>query len=133
MNAKTLIVGLIATLAAAGSFANDAFNGEASYDAPQPSRSSLTRAEVQAELARALAAGELAYSDADGYKIPVAMSTRSRDEVHAEVASAAANRELAHGEAAYKFPEAISLRSRDEVRAEVLKAAREGTLLRADG
>ena len=55
MNAKTLIVGLVATLAAAGSFANDAFYGEADYEAPQPSRSSLTRAEVQAELAHALA------------------------------------------------------------------------------
>ena len=36
MNAKTLIAGLITTIAAAGAFANE-FNGEAFYQYPQAS------------------------------------------------------------------------------------------------
>jgi hypothetical protein len=132
MKAKTLIIGLVSTIAAAGAFANE-FNGEAFYEKPQPSASSLSRAQVKAELARATAAGELIRSDTDyKYRIAEAVSTRSRAEVHAEVLAAAHNGELVYGDANYKFPHAVSTKSRAEVRAEVSKAASDGTLLRAD-
>jgi hypothetical protein len=84
MKAKSLIAGLFAVVTVAGAYANDQFNGEAHYQLPHASASTASRAEVKAELARAQAAGEIAYGDA-GYKVPVAKSTKSRAEVLAEL------------------------------------------------
>src|SRR5262245_53262915 len=84
MKATSLIAGLIATFAAAGAFANDQFNGEAYNELPKVSTSTVTRAEVKTEFARAQAAGEIAYGDA-GYKVPVAKSTKTRAEVLADL------------------------------------------------
>ena len=83
MKAKALIAGILA-ISAAGAFANDQFNGEAHYERPQPSASSVSRAEVKAELAQARAAGQIAYGEAS-YKVPHAVSTKSRAEVLADV------------------------------------------------
>ena len=83
MKAKTLIAGILA-ISAAGAFANDQFNGEAHYEYPQPSASSVSRAQVKAELAQAQAAGQIAYGEAS-YKVPNAVSTKSRAEVLADL------------------------------------------------
>jgi hypothetical protein len=116
MNAKTLIAGLVTTLAAAGAFANDQFNGEAYYQRPQASASTVTRAQVKSELAQAQAAGQVAYGDA-GYKVPNAVSTKTRAEVRAEFLQARAHGEIAYGDAAYKTPYAVSHTSNADVQA----------------
>ena len=77
MNAKTLIAGLIAAIAATGAFANDQFNGEAYYELPMASTSGLTRAQVQAELAQAQAADEIAYGE-KGAKVAQGESSKTR-------------------------------------------------------
>jgi hypothetical protein len=63
MNAKTLIAGLVAAIAATGAFANDQYNGEAYYERPMANTSGVTRGQVQAELAKAQAADEIAYGE----------------------------------------------------------------------
>ena len=131
MNAKTLIAGLITTIAATAAFANDEFNGEAFYQKPQAGASSLTRAQVKADLAQALASGQVIYGDL-GYKIPDAVSTKSREQVKAEFAQARAAGELIFGDASYKFPP-VSMKTRAEVRDEVIKAGAQGKLLRSEG
>ena len=131
MNAKTLIAGLVTTLAAAGAFANDQFNGEAHYQLPQASTSTVTRAQVKAEAIQAQRSGLIAYGDA-GYKTPDAVSTKTRAEVRAETAQALAADEISFGEAGYKTPHAVSTRSRAEVRAEAIEAQRQGTLQRGE-
>src|SRR5262245_40375208 len=84
MKATSLIAGLIAAFAASGAFANDQFNGAAYDEVPKASTSTVSRAEVKAEFARAQAAGEIPNGDA-GYKVPVAKSTKSRAEVLADL------------------------------------------------
>jgi hypothetical protein len=121
MNAKTLIAGLITTIAAAGAFANDQFNGEAHYQLPGSSASSLARSQVKAELAQAQAAGLVAYGEA-GYKTPHAVSTKTRAEVRAEFLQARAAGEIAYGDAAYKTPYAAVGGHRGEAHAEAIKA-----------
>ena len=120
------------SLAATGAFANDEFNGEAFYQKPQASASSLTRAQVKADLAQALAAGQIVHGDL-GYKIPDAVSTKSRAQVKAELTQARAAGELITGDAIYKFPHAASTKTRAEVRDEVIKAGAEDKLLRSEG
>ena len=90
MNAKTFIASAILALTATSGFATEAtqFNPEAS---------TLTRAEVRAELVRASAAGELdAQGETYGSITPVdatAMaSTRTRAEVRAEARDHALSR-----------------------------------------
>ena len=97
MNAKTLIAGLVTTLAAAGAFANDQFNGEAHYQLPRATASTVTRAQVKAEAIQAQHSGLIAYGDA-GYKTPHAVSTRSRAEVRAEVIEAQRQGALSRGD-----------------------------------
>ncbi len=92
MNAKTLIAGLITTFAAAGAFASE-FNGEASYQYPQASTSSVSRAQVKAELAQAQAAGEVVYGETN-FNVAQGESTKSRAEVHEETMKAAAEGKL---------------------------------------
>jgi Domain of unknown function (DUF4148) len=121
MNAKILLAGLVTTLAAAGAFANDDFNGEAHYQQPQASTSTVSRAQVKAELAQAQSSGLVAYGDA-GYKVPDAVSTKTRAEVKAELAQAQASGEIAYGDAGYKTNHAVSTKSRAEVRAEAIKS-----------
>src|SRR5262245_56407130 len=90
MNAKTLIAGLIATIAAAGAFANDQFNGEAFYEQPMASTSGLTREQVRAELAQAQAAGEITYGEGAS-KLVQGESTKTRAQVREETLKAQAD------------------------------------------
>ena len=90
MNAKTLIASAILALTATSGFAVEAtqFNPEAS---------TLTRAEVRAELARASAAGELDVPGETYGSIPPAdatamASSRTRAEVRAEARGHALSR-----------------------------------------
>ncbi len=78
MNTKQLIVTSLLAMAAAAALASEA------TEFPFPP-STLTRAEVRADLARARASGEL-LSSAEAEQRPFAMagSTRSRDEVRNE-------------------------------------------------
>ena len=126
MNAKTLIAGLITTIAAAGAFANDDFNGEAYNARPQASASSVSRAQVKADLAQAQAAGQVAYGEA-GSKTSYALSTKSRAEVKAEFVRAREAGELGFGEASYKSPYALSSNHGTEVRAQSSKSQSEGS------
>ena len=87
MNAKTLIAGLIATIAATGAFANDQFNGEAFYQQPVVSTSGLTREQVRAELAQAQAADEIAYGEV-GAKVAQGQSSKTRAQVREETLKA---------------------------------------------
>lgn len=95
MNAKTLIAGLIATIAAAGAFANDQFNGEAAYQQPVASTSGLTRDQVRAELAQAQAADQIAYGEM-GAKVAQGESSKTRAQVREETLKAQAEGTLLH-------------------------------------
>ena len=99
MNAKTLIAGLIATIAATGAFANDQFNGEAFYQQPVASTSGLTREQVRAELAQAQANDQIAYGEV-GTKVAVGESSKTRAQVREETLRAQATHTmLRNGEA----------------------------------
>jgi hypothetical protein len=89
MNAKTLIAGLIATIAATGAFANDQFNGEAYNEAPMVSSSGLTREQVRAELAQAQAADQIAYGEM-GQRVAQGESSKTRAQVREETLKAQA-------------------------------------------
>lgn len=83
MNTKHLIAALAIAFVGTGAFAS-----EATQFTNTPS--TLTRAEVKAELARAQAAGELNQaSELYGYAQPVIASVRTRAEVRAEAVKAA--------------------------------------------
>ena len=88
MNAKTLIAGLFATVAATGAFAQE-YNGEAFYQKPQRNFSTVTRAQVQAELKQALANGDVIVGET-GYKVEQSQSTLTRAQVREEVLKAKA-------------------------------------------
>jgi Domain of unknown function (DUF4148) len=83
MNTKHIIAAAAIALMGTGAFASEATQFT---DTP----STLTRAEVKAELARAQAAGELSQPSAlYGYAQPVTASVRTRAEVRAEALQAA--------------------------------------------
>jgi len=90
MKTSTLIAAITVSFAAAGT----AFAQEATYDLPQPVSSSLSRAQVQAELAQARADGRQLVTEA-GYqeRAPFA-SQLSRAEVRAETLAAIASGEV---------------------------------------
>jgi hypothetical protein len=89
-------VAIAATLAASfGAFADGA-----TYEYPQPTTSTLTRAEVRADLDAARSMGMLASGEAS-YVAPIGGRPLSRGEVRAELAAAQANNELSSGERAY--------------------------------
>lgn len=126
MNTQRFIAAAVLAFTAAGS----AFAAETAY---VETGSTLSRAEVQAELVRARAAGQV-NQPGEGYSLFRAdevKSTTSRAEVLAELARARANGEIQTGEAYALFPqrapqgEATAVaRSREDVRAEALRAAR---------
>jgi hypothetical protein len=90
MKTSTLIAALAVSFAAAGT----AFAQEATYELPQPVSSSLSRAQVQSELAQARAAGNLLVTEADYQKGAPFSSQISRAEVRAETLTAIANGEV---------------------------------------
>jgi hypothetical protein len=90
MKTSTLIAAITVSFAAAGT----AFAQEATYELPQPVSSSLSRAQVQADLAQARADGSLLVTEADYQgRAPIA-SQFSRAEVRAETLAAIANGEV---------------------------------------
>jgi hypothetical protein len=72
----------------------------AEYEYPRIITSSVSRAEVRAELARAAANGELGWGE-QSYVAPALGRALSRDEVRAELDRALRNNELASGEFAF--------------------------------
>lgn len=86
-------VAIAATLAASFS----AFADGATYEYPQPMTSTLTRADVRADLDAARAMGMLA-SGEQSYVAPTGGRQLSRVAVRAELAAAQANDELSSGE-----------------------------------
>jgi hypothetical protein len=87
MKTSTLIAAIAVSFAAAGT----AFAQEATYELPQPVSSSVSRAQVQADLAQARAAGNLLVTEADYQKHTPLESQLSRAEVRAETLAAIAN------------------------------------------
>ena len=87
-----------AAVLATSSFAALA-GGQASYQPAQPFVSGVSRAEVRAELARAVANGELAAGER-AYVAPVQGRALSREEVRAQLDSARRNHQLPSGELA---------------------------------
>lgn len=90
MNRIARIAAVALSFAAAGT----AFAQEATYEMPQPVSSSLSRAQVQSELAQARAAGNLLVTEADYQKGAPFSSQLSRAEVRAETLTAIANGEV---------------------------------------
>lgn len=90
---STLVFGLLS--------AHAAFAQEGTQDFPTPARSTLTRAAVQADLAQALASGELAQpGEAYGsFSVAATQAPRTRAEVRAEAVRAlAGGQHLSRGE-----------------------------------
>lgn len=127
MNAKTLIAAAALALVGTATFADEV------RDYPTPS--TLTRAEVKAEMVRAQAAGEtVAHLDTYGQKEQMRVPARgntvvaglNRVEVRRELARAGNNSATIQGESYGSFAPAVaSVRSRDEVRAEAVAAMRQ--------
>lgn len=85
---------LIAAIAVSFAAAVPAMAQEATYELPQPTSSSVTRAQVQAELAQARADGSLLVTEADYQKRAPFESRLSRADVRAETLAAIASGEL---------------------------------------
>jgi hypothetical protein len=90
MKTSTLVAAIAVSFAAAGT----AFAQEATYELPQPASSTLSRAQVQAELAQARADGSLRVTEADYQKSAPFTSALSRDAVRAETLAAIASGEV---------------------------------------
>lgn len=84
MKTSTLIAAIAVSFAAAGTAAAQ----EATYELPQPASSTLSRAQVQADLAQARADGSLRVTEADFQRSTPFESQRSRAEVRAEARAA---------------------------------------------
>jgi Domain of unknown function (DUF4148) len=89
MNPTKLIAALAFSFAASGA----ALAQEATYEYPQATTSSLTRAQVLAELQQARADGSLHITEGQTHKPAVFVAQRSRDAVRAEARAAAASGE----------------------------------------
>jgi hypothetical protein len=125
MKAKQIV--LASLIAVAGT----AFADDITIDT-KPLASTRNRAEVKAEVRRALAAGEhFVVGEGYGYMEPVSKgSTVTRAEVKAELAAALAAGQVVVGEYDPRVVEPfVSVRSRDEVKAEFLAARAAGELI----
>jgi hypothetical protein len=90
MNTSKLIAALAFSLAASGA----AFAQEATYEYPQVSTSTVSRAQVIAELQQARADGSHRVTEGDTHKPAVFVAQRSRADVRAETLAAVASGEL---------------------------------------
>lgn len=99
MNTKQLLVPLFTVAIAVIGFASAtaAHASEASYEAPVSLHSTLTRAEVRAEAARAVAAGEISLSD-DSYAPKIVGTAKTRAQVVAETREAIRLGLISHGD-----------------------------------
>jgi hypothetical protein len=89
MNTTKLIAALALSFAASGA----ALAQEATYEYPQVSTSTVTRAQVIAELQQARLDGSLRISEGETHKPAVFIAQRSRADVRAEAKAAAASGE----------------------------------------
>jgi Domain of unknown function (DUF4148) len=92
MNTTKLIAALALSFAASGA----ALAQEATYEYPQVSTSTVTRAQVIAELQQARLDGSYGVTERDTYKPAVFIAQRSRADVRAEAMAAAATGEQNH-------------------------------------
>ena len=90
MNTTRLIAALAVSFVASGA----AMAQEATYELPQASTSTVTRAQVIAELQQARADGSLRVTEGSTHKSAPFVSQRSRADVQAETRAAAASGEL---------------------------------------
>lgn len=128
MNRKPLIAAALLALAATTSaFAGGEYDPLSLYAQPATA-STLTRADVKAELARARAAGELrADHDERLFQRAETGSTRTRAEVKAELAQAIADGSIAEFNTRGQYaraPKVESTLTRQQVREEALTALR---------
>jgi len=96
MNTTKLIAALALSFAASGA----ALAQEATYEYPHANASTVTRAQVTAELQQARLDGSYGITERDTYKPAVFIAQRSRADVRAEAKAAAATGEQSqlHGE-----------------------------------
>ncbi len=128
MNAKTIFAAAALALIGTASFASEV------SEFPVPTGSTLTRAEVRAELVRSQAANNLvARGETYGAVPAIFVAQRpvagqavavSRSDVKSELARSQADRTLVAGEAYGTVAPVAGLRTRAEVRAEAIAAAR---------
>jgi hypothetical protein len=91
MNTTRLIAALAFSFAASGA----ALAQEATYELPQTSTSTTTRAQVLADLQQARTTGSHRVTEGENHKPAVFVAQRSRADVRAETQAAAASGELA--------------------------------------
>ena len=119
---QVLLAGLIAV-------AGTAFADDITIDT-KPAVSTRTRAEVNAQVRRALATGEhFVVGEGYGFSEPSTRSTASRADVKAELAAARAAGRLVVGEANPWVEKSVSVRSRDDLKSEFLAARASGQLI----
>lgn len=99
MNTKQLLVPLFTAAVAVIGFvsATAAHANEVSYEAPVSLQSTLTRAEVRAQAARSVAAGEISLSD-DSYAPRILGTEKTRAQVVAETREAIRLGLVSHGD-----------------------------------
>jgi Domain of unknown function (DUF4148) len=90
MKTSTLIAAFALSFAAAGSVLAQ----EATYELPQPLTSTISRAQVQAEVLQARANGTLRVTEGDFQKSAPFVAQRSRADVQAETLAAIASGEI---------------------------------------
>lgn len=90
MNTTRLIAALAITFAASGAALADG----ATYEAPLPATSTVSRAAVLADLAQARADGSLQATEADFYRAAPFVGQLTRAEVKAELMAAIANGDI---------------------------------------
>ena len=109
--------------------AGTAFADDITIDT-KPAASTRTRAEVNAEVRRAVATGEhFVVGEGYGFSEPITRSTASRSDVKAELAAERAAGHLVVGEADPRVEKTVSVRSRDDVKSEFLAARASGQLI----
>lgn len=111
MNAKQLFASASASLLLLASGAALAEPAGLNFPQLSQAKSSLTRAEVQAEVVRARAAGELDFTEVNYPPAYNVASTLTREQVKAEVIAARAAGELDRPEVEYPFFDNRSERS----------------------
>ncbi len=127
MNRKHLLAAALLAVAGSSAFAGGEYD-PLNQPAEPAAKSTVTRAQVQAELAAARAAGELR-SDRDDRLLPFrnVKSTLTREQVKAEYAAAVADGSIAdfdHHRQYTRTPVAASTLTRQQVREETQAALR---------
>jgi hypothetical protein len=128
MTRKTLFAAALLAVAGSSAFAGGEFDPTRDYQLPV-TQSTLTRAEVKADVARARASGELFRSDRDDHLFVqnVAGSTLTRAQVKAEVAAAVADGSIDQYDTSTEYaraPVVESTLTRAQVREETRTALR---------